>query len=50
MARPPNAARSAAESEDAPPFFGSWRRIYIGVLVYLAVIIAVFYAFTQAYR
>ena len=35
---------------EAPPFLGSWRRVYIGVLVYLAAIIAAFALFTRAYR
>ena len=36
--------------DEAPPFLGTWRRVYIGVLVYLCVIIAVSYLFTRAYR
>jgi len=36
--------------EEAPPFLGTWRRVYVGVLVYLVVVIAVFYLFTRAYR
>jgi hypothetical protein len=36
--------------DEAPPFLGTWRRVYIGVLVYLCVIIAAFYLFTRAYR
>jgi len=33
-----------------PPFLGSWRRVYIAVLIYLCLIIAGFYLFTLAYR
>jgi hypothetical protein len=29
---------------------GSWRRIYVAVLIYLCLIIAGFYLFTLAYR
>jgi hypothetical protein len=36
--------------DDPPPFLSTWRRVYIGVLLYLAGIIAAFYLFTQAYR
>jgi hypothetical protein len=36
--------------DEAPPFLGTWRRIYVGVLVYLVIIISVFYLFTRAYR
>ena len=36
--------------DEAPPFLGTWRRVYIGVLVYLFVIITAFYVFTRAYR
>ena len=35
---------------EPPPFLGTWRRVYIGVLVYLVVIVTVFYLFTRAYR
>ena len=36
--------------DEAPPFLGTWRRVYIGVLVYLVVLVTVFYLFTRAYR
>ena len=39
-----------AVPDEAPPFLGTWRRVYIGVLVYLVLIIAVFFLFTRAYR
>jgi hypothetical protein len=29
-----------------PPVLGTWKRVYIFVLVYLAAVIALFYAFT----
>ena len=37
-------------ADEPPPFLGTWKRVYAGVLIYLAVIIAVFYVFTEAYR
>jgi hypothetical protein len=36
--------------DDPPPFLGTWRRVYLGVVLYLAAIITVFYLFTRAYR
>jgi hypothetical protein len=36
--------------DDPPRFLGSWRRIYVAVLIYLCLIIAAFYVFTLAYR
>jgi hypothetical protein len=36
--------------DDPPPFLGTWRRVYIGVLLYLVIILAGFYVFTLAYR
>ena len=37
-------------ADEPPPFLGTWKRVYAGVLIYLVVIIAVFYAFTEIYR
>ena len=36
--------------EGKPPLVSSWRRLYALVLVNLAVLIAVFYAFTKAFE
>ena len=36
--------------DDPPPFLGTWRRVYIGVLIYLVIVIIAFYLFTLAYR
>ena len=36
--------------DEPPPFLGKWRRVYVLVVVYLAALIAVFYAFTRAFR
>jgi hypothetical protein len=35
--------------DEPPPILGSWRRIYIIVLCYLALLIAGFYFFTKAF-
>ena len=36
--------------DEPPPFLGTWRRVYAGVVIYLVVIIFGFYLFTRAYR
>jgi hypothetical protein len=36
--------------DEPPPFLGTWRRVYGGVVIYLFVIIAAFYLFTRAYQ
>jgi hypothetical protein len=36
--------------EEPPPLAGSWGRLYALVVVYLFVLIAVFYAFTETFR
>ncbi|MEM9836961.1 MAG: hypothetical protein AAF828_10685 [Bacteroidota bacterium] len=40
---------SSFEQEDPPPVLGSWRNIYGFVLALHAVIIFLFYLFSQAY-
>ena len=35
--------------DEPPPFLGSWRRVYIVVLIYLACVIAAFYTFTRIF-
>jgi hypothetical protein len=42
--------RPAPPGEEPPPFGGSWRTLYAAVLATLAVLIALFYAFTWAFR
>jgi len=36
--------------DDPPPFLRTWRRMYIAILIYLAVLVSGFYLFTRAYR
>jgi hypothetical protein len=36
--------------DEPPPFLGTWHRVYVGVLIYLVIVIAGFYLFTLAYR
>lgn len=40
---------SFQSSDEPPPFLGSWRRIYVAVLIYLAAIIGLFAAFGRAF-
>jgi hypothetical protein len=35
--------------DEPPPFLGSWPRVYTAVVVYLALLIALCYAFTRAF-
>jgi hypothetical protein len=35
--------------DEPPPILGSWRRIYIIILCYLAFLIALFYVFTRVF-
>lgn len=35
--------------EEPPPFFGTWNRVYAAVIVYLALLIALFNWFTVAF-
>ena len=35
--------------DEPPPFLGAWRRIYVGVLLYLAALIVLFYLFTRVF-
>jgi hypothetical protein len=40
--------RDRAEmTDEPPPFLGAWPRVYAVVLIYLAVLIFLFYAFTR---
>ncbi len=42
--------RNPAEiADEPPPFLRTWRRVYLGVVLYLAVLITLFYLFTKAF-
>jgi hypothetical protein len=43
-------AHTSDVPDDAPPFLGTWRRVYIATLIYLALVIFGCYLFTRAYR
>ena len=38
---------SGIEPEEPPPFLKTWRRVYLALLLYLALLITLFYVFTQ---
>ena len=38
------------EKDEPPPFLGSWRRVYFGVIVYLVAVISLFYCFTRTFN
>jgi hypothetical protein len=35
--------------DDPPPLLRTWPRLYLAVLVYLALLISLFYGFTRAF-
>jgi hypothetical protein len=39
----------SGQSEEPPPFLGSWRRVYAAVIAWLAFLILVFYAFSRRF-
>lgn len=34
--------------DEPPPFLGTWERVYVAVLIYLAILIVVMYLFSKA--
>lgn len=39
-----------SNKEEPPPFLGTWKRVYIAIVIYLAAVITLFYLFTRAYQ
>ena len=39
----------SGQSEEPPPFLGSWRRVYLAVIAWLAFLILLFYAFSRRF-
>jgi len=35
--------------DEPPPFLGRWPRVYVAVVIYLALLIGAFYAFTRLF-
>ncbi|HET7712535.1 MAG TPA: hypothetical protein VFL80_11445 [Thermoanaerobaculia bacterium] len=44
------ALQKPSMSEEKPPLGSSWRQLYTAVLLFLALQIALFYAFTRAFQ
>jgi hypothetical protein len=44
-----NANERESVPDEPPPFLGTWRRIYAAVVVYLALLIALFYGFMRVF-
>ena len=42
-------ADAPSEIEEPPPFLGKWSRVYLGVIVWLAVLILLFYLFAREF-
>lgn len=36
--------------DEPPPFLGTWKRVYIAVLLYLVALIVLFYWFTRTFN
>ena len=45
---PPPQPQPTSMPDEAPPFLGTWRRVYAAVLLYLVAVIVLFYLFTRA--
>ena len=41
--------KNANPEEEKPPFFKTWRRLYLAVIVYLILLILAFYTFTRVF-
>jgi hypothetical protein len=41
--------RPELESDEKPPILGTWRRLYLAVVGWLAVLIVLFYLFSEAF-
>jgi len=41
--------RKSPESDEAPPFLGSWRRIYAVVILNIAILLVLFFLFSRAF-
>jgi hypothetical protein len=46
----PDAISPVEDPDFAPPFLGSWRRLYAVVLLELGTLIVLFYLFTKAFE
>ena len=49
MTEPEARPDRARQSEEPPPFLGTWRRVYLAVIGWLALLILVFYLFARRF-
>jgi hypothetical protein len=49
MNEPASKPDQPERSEQPPPFLGSWRRAYLAVIAWLALLILLFYAFSRRF-
>lgn len=47
--QPTSHSQLRRSDEEPPPIGGTWRRLYASVLIILALLVAIFYAFTRAF-
>ena len=46
--QPPETVSTDRGKEEPPPFLGSWRRVYLAIVIYLVTVIALFGLFTRS--
>jgi len=49
MTEPEARPGHANQPEEPPPFLGTWRRVYIAVIGWLAILILAFYLFARRF-
>lgn len=49
MTAPTEKPDRAGQREEPPPFLGTWRRVYLGVIGWLTLLILIFYAFARRF-
>jgi hypothetical protein len=47
---PRKATATDRTQDDPPPILGTWRNVYLAVLLHLTAVILLFYLFTRWYR
>jgi hypothetical protein len=50
MPEPEAGQRAQKHDEEPPPFLGSWRNVYVAIVLYLAALIALFTLFTRSFN
>jgi hypothetical protein len=49
MIEPETKPDRAGQPEEPPPFLGTWRRVYLAVIGWLAILILAFYLFARRF-